>query len=139
MKHFKSNDNYIIRIDRGEEVISSLIKLCEEEKIMLGEVSAIGACDYVKVGLYDVEQKVYKSKKLVGQMEITSLIGNISTKDGEVYLHLHINVCDNEMRVFGGHLNECRISATCEMIVKTIDGKVNRKLDGSIGLNLFDL
>ena len=27
-----------------------------------------------------------------GFMEITSLLGNVTRKDGEVYLHLHINL-----------------------------------------------
>ena len=72
-------------------------------------------------------------------MEITSLVGNISTKDGDVYLHLHINLCRADMSVIGGHLNECRISATCEMFVRKLPGSVGRKLDTeTTGLNLYE-
>jgi predicted DNA-binding protein with PD1-like motif len=72
-------------------------------------------------------------------MEITSLVGSISTKGGEPYLHLHINLCREDMSVVGGHLNECRISATCEMIVRKIKGRVERKLDEDVtGLNLYE-
>ena len=39
--------------------------------------------------------------------------------------------------VFGGHLNRAIVSATCEMIISTIDGKVDRIFDESTGLNLF--
>ena len=62
-------------------------------------------------------------------MEITSLLGSVSTKNGETYLHLHINLCWEDMSVIGGHLNECRISATCAMILRKIDGTVERRLD----------
>ena len=138
MEYVKFKNNYIVRLDVGDEVIEKITEICKKETITLGNVSAIGATDYVKMGLYDVVKKEYISKELTGPMEITSLIGNISTKDEEVYLHLHINVCNDEMQVFGGHLNKCIISATCEIVITQIDGKVNRILDQNIGLNLFD-
>ena len=135
-RHFE--DTYIIRLDRGEEILSSLKDLCENENIMLGTVAAIGASDHAVVGLYDVGARQYHKHSFDGPMEITSLLGNISRKDGEVYLHLHINLCREDMSVVGGHLNECRISATCEMAVRRINGLVGRKLDlESTGLNLY--
>jgi len=138
MEYKKIKDNYIIRLDVGDEVIECITEVCESENIILGTISAIGATDYVKIGLYDVKEKEYISKELTGPMEITSLIGNISTKDNEVYLHIHINICNNEMQVLGGHLNKCLISATCEIIITAINGSVNRKLDHNIGLNILE-
>ena len=70
-------------------------------------------------------------------MEITSLLGNITTMNGETYLHLHINLCDENMNIKGGHLNECRISATGEIIVTKINGNVDRIKDNETGLNIF--
>lgn len=126
-------------MDRGEEVISSLTKLCDAEQITLGSVEAIGAADHVVIGLYDVSARQYHKKAFDEPMEITSLLGSVSTKDGETYLHLHINLCREDMTVIGGHLNECRISATCEMIVRKLDGTVERRLDEEVtGLNLFE-
>ena len=40
--------------------------------------------------------------------------------------------------VFGGHLNRAIVSATYEMIINVIDGKVDRYFDEEIGLNLFE-
>lgn len=137
MEFRKFENQYVIRLDKGEEVVSSLTRLCKQEKIALASVSAIGATNQVTVGLFDTVNKKYESRTLTGDMEITSLLGTVSLKDGETYLHLHINVADKEQHVFGGHLNEAYISATCEMIVTAINGKVERKLDESIGLNLY--
>lgn len=52
-------DTYVIRIDRGEEIISVLTDFCKKEKITLGSVEALGAADHVVIGLYDVAQHQY--------------------------------------------------------------------------------
>ena len=139
MDYRRFSDTYVIRLDRGEEIISSLTEICRKEGIRLGSVEALGASDHAVIGLYNVESRQYWKHTFDGPMEITSLLGNITEKDGEVYLHLHINLCREDMSVVGGHLNECRISATCEMIVRKIDGLVGRRVDTeTTGLNLFE-
>lgn len=138
MEYKKVNDNnYVIRIDRGEEVISKLTELVNKEHIKAGYINGLGAAKYVKIGLFDTNKKEYISHEYEESMEITSLIGNVSTKDGETYLHLHINLCDKTMNVFGGHLNSCIIGATCELYLTTFDTIIEREFNEEIGLNLY--
>ena len=139
MEYRKFADTYIVRLDRGEEVGACLTALCQKEKIRLGSIEGLGAADHVVMGLYSVEERQYHKVERNEPMEITSLLGNVSEKDGEVYLHIHINVCDESMSVTGGHLNECRIAATCELFIRVLDGQVGRKLDEAVtGLNLYE-
>ena len=139
MDYRKFDDTYVIRMDRGEEIVAALTDFCLKEGVDLGSVQALGASDRAVVGLYDVGTREYHKRTFEEPMEITSLVGSISTKGGEPYLHLHINLCREDMSVVGGHLNECRISATCEMIVRKINGRVERKLDEDVtGLNLYE-
>ena len=137
MEYRKHQDTYIVRIDRGEEVTACLKKLCVEQGISLAQVSAIGAADRAEIGLYNVEKQQYIKTNLEGEMEVISMLGNVTVKDGEVYLHLHASFGLSDMTVRGGHLNSCRISGTCEMFVRELPGRVGRAHDDVTGLNLF--
>lgn len=137
MEYRAFGNHYVVRIDKGEEVLSCLTKLCRKEQIRLGSAVGLGATNRVTVGLFDTTEKVYRKREITGPMEITSLVGNISTKEGEPYLHFHINVCDEENHILGGHLNECWISATGEITVTKIEGSVEREMSEEIGLNLY--
>ena len=48
-------------------------------------------------------------------------------------------LADETGRVIGGHLNEAKVSATCEIFIRRLEGEVERVLDPSIGLNVLDL
>ena len=132
-------DTIAVRIDRGEEVLAELKKVCEAEHVAAGSLSGIGAADHAVVGLYEVSTRQYQKTTLSGEMEITSLLGNVSQKDGEVYLHIHAAFADEKTGVYGGPLNECRISGTCELFIQRLNGAIGRKFDDAeTGLNIFD-
>lgn len=138
MEYKKFNENYVIRLNKGEEVINSLKELCNKEDIKLAEITGLGASNLVEIGVFNVNTKEYNTKVFEGMFEITSLVGNATRKDGDVYLHIHINFGDEEGNVKGGHLVRAKISATSEIIVRKIEGEVGRKLSNEIGLNLLD-
>ncbi len=137
MKYTKFGNKYVIRLEKDEEIVSSLKDLCKKEKISLGTIGGIGAVGEVEVGYFETKTKKYHSKVLKGDMEILNLNGNISEMNGDVYLHLHITVADENLNAMGGHLNSAVISATGEIIIDVIDGKVDREFNEEVGLNLL--
>lgn len=127
---YKREQNFLfLRLEKGEELLEALFALCQKENIRAGMVSGIGATNDVTLGLFDTEKKKYLSNTYTGDMEITSLTGNISQKKGEPYLHLHITVADGTNRVVGGHLSRCVISLTAEITMICSDMKTDRVLD----------
>jgi len=130
---------YVLRIDPGEEVVQTILDFAKAKGVKLASVSGIGAADPIVIGLFETSSKQYHSRELVGDHEITSLLGNITTMAGETYLHLHATLGDSENKVYGGHLNSAIVSATCEVFIHVVDGEVDRYRDESVGLNLLKL
>ena len=139
MKYKKIKDTYVIRLERGEKIIDSIKNFCEKNKIKCGYFFGIGALDNVELAHYIVENKKYTSKVFKQPLEITNMTGNVTTMDNKVYLHCHITLGDEEMKVISGHLVEGKIAATCEIVLVSLDAKIKRKHDEFIGLNLLDI
>ena len=137
MEYRRFRDTLIVRIDKGEEILEQLRRVAEQEHIRLAEVSALGAIRDFTVGVFNTEEKRYYSNRFQGHYEIVSLTGTVSTMNGEFYAHIHMSAGNNRGAVFGGHLNSALVSATCEMVIRVIDGEVDRCFDEEIGLNLF--
>lgn len=138
--HYKQfNNKVIVRIDKGEELVESLKHLCKTLDIKLGSVVGIGATDKVTIGLMNTKTQKYQSKELTGDHEIAPLVGNITRMNGEVYLHLHVTICNVEHKALGGHLSSAVISATFEGVIDIVDGQVNREYNDKVGLNLLNL
>lgn len=137
MDYRRFGDTLVIRLDPDEEIIENLRAIAEKEQIKLASVEALGAINDFTVGVFDTVEKKYYSNRFQGAYEIVSLTGTITTKDGAFYQHLHMSAGENSGAVVGGHLSRAVVSATCEMIVRVIDGRVERVLDPDIGLNLF--
>ena len=137
MRSKRFNDTWMLRIDRGEEIMQSLQSLCEQEGIRLAEVSAIGAADYAVIGVYDLETQSYHREELNGFMEIAGLSGSVTAMDGKPYIHLHTTLAGQDHTVHGGHVIEMRVGATCEMFVRMLEGETGREKDPDLGINLW--
>ena len=137
MEYKKYSQKFIVRLDRGDEIVSSLKALAKKEKITFAAVSGIGAVGSIKVGYFDTKEKCFKSFDLSGDLEVVSFAGNINIMDSETYTHFHISVADESGKVFGGHLSNAVISGTGEFVVECIDADVGRVFDDETGLNIF--
>lgn len=137
MDYRKFGNTYIVRLDKGEEILEQVKALALQEGIRLASVQALGAVNDFTVGVFNTTEKKYYANSFQGSYEIVSLTGTIDTMNGDFYCHLHMSAGDGQGRVVGGHLNRAVISATCEMVVTEIPGTVDRAFSEEIGLNLL--
>lgn len=137
MQYKRFGDTIVARIDKGEEILEQLQRIAQRENVLLAEVSALGAVNDITVGVFNTAEKKYYANHFQGTFEIVSLTGTVSTMNGTYYAHIHMSAGDEKGMVFGGHLNRAVVSATCEMVIRVIDGQVDRAFDEGVGLNLL--
>lgn len=135
MKNKTIGDKLFIRLEKGEEIVSELERVLEDEEVSAGSFHGIGAVSKATLGHYSLELKDYSEKELNQPLEIVSLQGTVS-EDG---IHPHVCLGTKGMETYGGHLVEAVVAATCEIIVTPEPGSLDRYHDEGIGLDLLDI
>lgn len=141
MEYRRFDRDYYIRLDKGDEIIASLIALCEREGIAAGSVSGIGGCGCAAVGVFDLEAKDYVRREEHTLLELVSLNGNITVYEGRPYVHAHALFAyqrDGVIGTLAGHLLEARIELTGELVLTPADGRIGRRYDAALGIRTWD-
>jgi uncharacterized protein len=140
MKSKKLNNGYIIKLEKGEEIIQSLTLFCIQNKIKSGQIAGIGGTNNISLKYFNLKKNVYITKTFKGRnYEILTLNGNISLVDKKPFLHIHTTIGDSDYKVYGGHLESAIIGITCEITITMTGGTIKRKLDKEFQLKFLDL
>jgi len=131
-------NQYLLRVEPDEELFDSLIKFAEKNKIKSGFFYGIGACKECEVGRYNEKKKDYDWFKFKKQLEISSLIGNLTLKENHFYLHIHASLGDKNLRTISGHLKKLVIFPTGEIMFFAFNSKIERKYNKLTNLFLIE-
>jgi predicted DNA-binding protein with PD1-like motif len=136
----KSKRIIIAKIEPNEDLIDSIINLVKKYDIKSGVINCIGALKKFTIGFYEINSKNYKLKTFEEYVELISCIGNLSYKDKEPIIHLHVSLGRSDFSVIGGHLSQPSIiSVTGEVKIFEIDQKLFRAEDSEFNLSLLNL
>jgi uncharacterized protein len=140
MKYTSDDQDWIIRLQKGELLVENLTKFVQENDIKAAWMSGLGAALWVELGFYDLEKKQYLWKKFEKELEITGIHGNVSREGDTPMLHMHGTFSDQNMQAFGGHIKDLQAGGTVEIFLQTWQGKtLTRSHDPEVGLKLLDL
>jgi len=127
------------KLDCGSDLLGELIDICTQEKIHLGRVEAIGAVSRARLGYYHQEGHEYRHHTVNQPLEISSLQGNISLKEGSPFVHAHVVLSGIRGRSWGGHLSSGTEVYACEFIIEVFSGPdLSRVYDRETGLHLWN-
>ena len=129
------------RLDKGTDLLEGLAEVCRARDVRAGEVRAIGSVDQVVLAEYDQRARQYRpTRRFDAQFEIVSLSGNVSEKDGKLFVHAHIGLSrerDNGIELIGGHMISGRVYAV-EFVIEVFDDLILRRAaDAQTGLSLW--
>lgn len=130
---------HLIKLEKGDEVLSSIIHYAKEQKITGGFLSAIGALEKGTYGYFDVSKKKYLNTPFA-EVEVLACTGNIAiNKDTrEPIAHIHIIVGEKDGKAVGGHLVEGIVSVTVEIYLVETRPAIYRTKDKATELYLLN-
>lgn len=128
-----------VRLESGDAVMESLLRLMNAERIEYAAVTGLGAVRQVRLSYWNAETREYETHEIEEQLEVVSLVGNVTLNDHRPFLHLHISLGRRDLSVFGGHFNDAVAHPTLEVWVQPEDRPVHRARDEASGLALMQL
>jgi predicted DNA-binding protein with PD1-like motif len=138
-REFRPGRAFLGKLAPGEEMVSALAEFCRDRGIQTGWVSAIGTMRRGVVGYFEQEERLYRRLAVEEPMEIVSCQGNVSLRDGQPFVHLHVVLSGSDGRTVAGHLFE-GIAFVGEFWVQEMIGTaLERVPDADSGLALWDL
>lgn len=134
---YKDTVQEILRLRKNETFTESFSSYIRIHNIPSATFTLIGAASSVLLSFYDLSVKKYETTLFEEELEITSVIGNVSFIDEKVKIHAHGTFSKRDFSVIGGHIDEITISATGEIHLQKLPKKTIRTFDEETGLYLL--
>jgi predicted DNA-binding protein with PD1-like motif len=108
---------YQVNFGAGDEILSGLTELAEREHITSAYITGLGGLSTGMLGWGDPANGAFKKITIDKKCELVSLVGNISMRNGQPYVHLHGVVAFSDGSTKGGHVIEAHVAPIAEITV----------------------
>ena len=130
--------NYVIVLAKGDEVMSGLTDFARQNKVTSASFNAIGAFSHATVAWFDDSKKEFKLNPINQQVELVSMIGNITLVNDQPAVHTHVAVASSNGTVRGGHVINAFVFPTLEVFLTVYPTPLHKESDEATGLELID-
>ncbi len=115
------------RVGFDQDLFLNIKEILETNSITNASIKAIGAVQCANIAWYNQQTKEYEEKFFDEEMEILTALGNVSTKDGEIFPHIHITLGKRDFSLIGGHLLPNTKVFACELEITVFDGATQQR------------
>jgi predicted DNA-binding protein with PD1-like motif len=138
--HYKRHGaRFQLRFLSGEQMVRPLLDWAAREGIGYASMTGLGAVSAATISYWNAVSLEYETHELTDQMEVVSLIGNITLRESAPFLHAHVALGRRDLSVVGGHVNDLSIHPTLEIWLRPEVDAIHRELDESCGLYVMSL
>jgi uncharacterized protein len=134
-----SQKTFVIIFDTGDQVVAGLKAFATEQHLAASHFTAIGAFETVLLGYFDWKKKDYIKIPVREQVEVLSLVGDVTLSEGKPNIHAHVVLGKRDGTTYGGHLVEAEVRPTLEVILTESPAHLERRFDPEAGLALIYL
>ncbi len=132
------HEPFLVALPKGDDLLEAITRAFSERGIRKASFNLIGLVTRAVLSFFDIEARQYRTKEFHGPHEIVACSGNVSERDGEVFVHSHIVVADDNFVCSGGHLMPGSVIFVAELYGTPVPGPVPvRVFDKAIGLALW--
>jgi hypothetical protein len=129
---------FLGRLPYRSDLLESIGTFCTEKGLQAAFVSAIGAVERATVGFYNQREQKYERVSFDEPLELVTLSGNLSTKDGKPFVHAHVVLSRGTGETVAGHLmSPTTVFAGEAFVVELCGEPLARELDEQTGLALW--
>ncbi|MDG7006955.1 MAG: DUF296 domain-containing protein [Nitrososphaerota archaeon] len=124
----------IYSLEAGSKVPDDIVAIAAREKIRTARVEAIGGVKELRLAYFNHEAKKYEEHDYREFLEVTSILGNVTLKDGRLFLHIHGTFGRRDLSVLAGHVVQATVFPLLEVVVTPTKNRAKRKFDDELGL-----
>jgi predicted DNA-binding protein with PD1-like motif len=128
-----------LRVASGEHAHDAIAEVLRSEKVGYATLTGLGAVRWVRLAYWNSATKHYEEHEVEEQLEVVSLVGNVSLRDDEPFLHWHISLGRSDLSIFGGHFLDAIVHPNLEVWLQRESEAVHRRVEATSGLALMDL
>ena len=124
-------------LPKNSDLFGELLAIASRDKVRTAQVVGVGGVNRLTLAYYNSREKKYEEHLYEEFMEVASLAGNITTKDGKPFLHLHGTFGRRDMSAIAGHVISARVFPLLEAVVTSTTNRALRRFDDETGLNVI--
>jgi predicted DNA-binding protein with PD1-like motif len=129
---------FVVVMSTGDEAVRAITAFAAERHLGGSHFTAIGAFSRAVVAYFDWSTKQYRHIAIDEQVEVLSLIGDVTIGDAGPKAHAHAVLGKADASAHGGHLVEGWVRPTLEIVVTELPRHLHRTFDPQSGLALID-
>ncbi|MCK6602970.1 MAG: DUF296 domain-containing protein [Bacteroidetes bacterium] len=127
---------HVVRLD--EDLMESLQSFASANGLFAGRFSGTGLLKTAALGFFNQVDKELTTLKMNKMVELVSIKGDISEKNGVPVISGKIIVADQDRKLSGGALQPGSKVFTAEIFIEVFDGgPLKRSFDPSTGLSVW--
>ncbi len=137
-REYRRGRRVVARLTHGGDLLEEITAVAGAHGMRTAELRAIGALQTARLAFYDQATHAYGEFAVDRPVELISLLGNLSLKDGAPFVHAHATLADHDGACVAGHVTAGCIVFACELVLQELVGEpLEREFDAVTGLTLW--
>ena len=127
----------IYSLSRGASLVDEVLMIAALERVRTAQVAAIGGVDRLTLAYFNREKKNYEEHVYDEYLEVVSMLGDITLKDGKPFLHIHGTFGKRDMSVVAGHVVSASVFPLLEVVITPTKNTALGRFDDDVGVNVI--